>query len=108
MLHTRLVVHRLSIDDVDIDLRFATLVAALRAESAQLDWEVVADATAALDVLPGRHRLVMVCVTGADDDGALQFADMEGDAILVRVVERSAVLRGDGPLTGLSLDLLTG
>lgn len=108
MLHTRLVVHRLDIDGVELRLRFATVVAVARAESSQIDWEVVADGVEVPDVDHGRHRLDMVCVTGADADGTVETSELAGDAVVVRIVDRTVVLRGDGPLDGLSLSELRG
>lgn len=108
MLHTRLVVHRLDIDGVELRLRFATIVAVARAESAQIDWEVVADGVEVPEVSHGRHRLDMVCISGASEDGTLEMSDISGEAVLVRIVDRTVVLRGDGPLSGLSVSELRG
>lgn len=108
MLHTRLVVHRLDVDGVELRLRFATLVAVARAESSQIDWEVVADAVELPDVRHGRHRLDLVCITGAAADGTIETSELEGEAVVVRIVDRTVVLRGDGPLSGLSLSELRG
>jgi hypothetical protein len=108
VLHAHLVVHRLHVDGAEIDLRHATLVAVARAETARIDWEVVADAVAATPLDLGHHELEMLCITGADADGHLVLAELSGTAVLVRAVERTFVLRGDGDLAGLSLDLLGG
>jgi hypothetical protein len=108
VLHARLVVHHLEVDDAAVPVRFATLVAVARAESAQLDWEVVAECLGGPGITHGRHRLELTCITGAEPDGSLRFADLSGDAIVVRVVDTTLVVRGDGPLEGLSLDLLGG
>jgi hypothetical protein len=108
VLHAHLVVHRLHVDGAEIDLRHGTLVAVARAETARIDWEVVADAVVAAPVELGRHELEMLCITGVNADGQLVLGELAGTAVLVRAVERTLVLRGDGELAGLSLDLLGG
>lgn len=108
VLHTRLVVHRLVVDGDELPLRFATVVAVARAESAQLDWEVVAEGSTDASVEHGRHRLGMTCITGAEADGRLTFGELSGDAVVVRVVGRTVVLRGDGRLEGLDVAQLGG
>jgi hypothetical protein len=46
-------------------------------------------------------------VSGATDDARVQFADLMGDAVLVRVTGRTVVLRGDGPIEGFDPGLLS-
>jgi hypothetical protein len=94
VLHTRLVIHRLELDGVELEVRFATLVAVARAETEQVDWEVVADCLRPVEQELGRCAVEMLCITG--------------DAVIVRFMDRTLVLRGDGPLVGLSLDQLGG
>ena len=108
VLHARLVIHRLLIDGGEVPVKFATVVAVARAESGQTDWEVVAECMAEVSSELGRCRLDMVCITGAAEDGALQFSDLSGEAVVVRFVDRTIVLRGDGPLDGLSIDQMQG
>ncbi|MFZ4516846.1 MAG: hypothetical protein ACOYOP_00535 [Microthrixaceae bacterium] len=108
MLHARLNVHRLHLDGAEVPLRHATLVAVARAESRDLDWEVVADRVHDEPIEMGRRLLDMLCITGADTEGHLVLGEFVGEAVVVRVVDRTAVFRGDGPLSGLDADHLLG
>lgn len=108
VLHARLVIHRLLMNGGEVPVKFATVVAVARAESEQTDWEVVAECMAEVPSELGRCRLDMRCISGATEDGALEFSDLSGDAIVVRFVDRTIVLRGDGPLDGLSIAQMQG
>ena len=108
VLHARLVIHRFEVDGVDIPVRFATLVAVARAETEQIDWEVVADCVQPVTRELGRCSVEMLCITGATEAGHLTLGELSGEAVVVRFMDRTLVLRGDGPLAGLSLDLLQG
>jgi hypothetical protein len=108
VLHTRLVVHRLELDGVEVPVRHATVVAVARAETHRTDWEVVAECVHGSTLELGRVAVEMLCITGARDDGDLLLGVFSGDAVVVRVVDRTIVLRGDGPLAGLTLDQLQG
>jgi hypothetical protein len=50
----------------------------------------------------------MLCITGANDRGQLVLGEFAGEAVVVRVVDRTVVLRGDGPLAGLGAEHLRG
>ena len=113
MQHARLVVHRLHFDGQELPVRLATLVAVRRDESAAgdgggVDWEVVADGVEPYGGELGRYHVEMLCIVGADPEGHLILGELEGDAVVVRFVERTVVLRGDGPLTGLTPDMFEG
>jgi hypothetical protein len=108
VLHARLVIHRLEVDGVDLPVRFATLVAVARAESSQVDWEVVADCVTPVTRELGRCSVEMLCITGADEQGHLVLGELSGEAVVVRFMDRTLVLRGDGPLAGLGIDQLQG
>lgn len=112
VLHARLVIHRLEVDGVDLPVRFATVVAVARAEAGaengSVDWEVVAECAQPVESELDRCRVEMLCITGADDDGHLVLGELSGDAVVVRFMERTLVLRGDGPLTGLSTEQMQG
>jgi len=71
-----------------------------------VDWEVVADGVADYEGGMQRHRVEALCITGADADGHLVLGELSGDAVVVRYVERTVVLRGDGPLIGLTREML--
>lgn len=94
-------------------MRLATLVAVRRDELAAsdadgVDWEVVADGIEPYGGELGRCHVEMLCITGADPEGHLILGELDGDAVVVRFVERTVVLRGDGPLTGLTAEMLEG
>ncbi len=108
VLHARLVIHRLDVDGVDLPVRFGTVVAVARAEAGGIDWEVVADCVHPIERGLGRCRVEMLCITGADDEGHLVLGELSGDAVVVRYVDRTLVLRGDGPLEGLTIDQMQG
>ncbi len=108
MLHRRYLIHRLDVSGQSVPLRHGDLVVAARAESGQLDWEVVANAMSDTTVARRTHELRMDCVTGADDDGAPVVEQLSGPAFLVRNVDRALVFRGDGPLDGVDVSSLHG
>jgi len=117
--HARLVIHRIHLDGTEVPIRFATLVAVERAADGasltpntgsaevpgDIDWEVVADGVADYEGAMERHRVEALCITGADDDGHLILTELTGDAVVVRYVERTVVLRGDGPLQGFTPEM---
>ena len=106
MRHVQLVIHRLVVDDVEIPVRLATVVVVQRDESAQLDWEVVAESTEPIGLDLHRAHLQMTVITGADADAVLAFAEVEGPAAVVRFVGTTVVFRGDGDLEGFDPALL--
>jgi hypothetical protein len=108
MLHRRYLILRLDVGGQTVPLRHADLVVAARAESGQLDWEVVAHATDEMSVARKTHELRMDCVTGETDDGEPVVDRLSGPAFLVRNVERALVFRGDGPLDGVDVASLLG
>jgi hypothetical protein len=108
MLHARLHLAQLDADGVPMPLRHADLVVVARAETAALDWEVVAHTIDPHVVAPGHHDLSMSCLHGVDDDGSLRVIDLAGSAFLVRSVDNAVVFRGSGPLDGFDLELLVG
>ena len=87
----------------------ATIVIVRREESADLDWEVVADSTAPVTLDLHRAELTMTAITGVDtsvdENGRLATASMSGPATVVRFVDSSVVFRGDGPLDGFDESL---
>ncbi len=106
MLHARLHIAQLHADGLPIPLRHGDLVVVARAESAALDWEVVAHTIDPHHVAPGEHGLTMSCVHGVDDEGHLRFVELSGTAFLVRTVQNAVVFRGGGHLEGFDLQML--
>lgn len=121
MRHARLVIHRLHLDGIEMPIRFGTVVAVARDDGREpltpgapadgldrfdgldhVDWEVVADGVSDYEGNMERHHVEVLCITGANDEGRLLLGDLSGDAVVVRYVERTVVLRGDGPLQGLT------
>ena len=112
MRHARLVIHRLHLDGTELPIRFGTVVAVARDDAhppttanAGVYWEVVADGMDDYEGAMQRHHVEALCIIGANDDGHLVLGELSGDAVVVRYVERTVVLRGDGPLLGLSQDM---
>ena len=103
-----MVLHRLELDGSEVRVRLATLVAVARAETPDTDWEVIAECVERPPVGPGRVAVDMVCVTGADPGGHPVLGRYSGPAVVVRIIDRTLVLRGDGPLAGLTVDQLQG
>lgn len=116
MRHARLVIHRLHLNGIEIPIRFGTVVAVARDddqnplgsdaastdERSHVDWEVVADGLSDYEGAMEEHHVEVLCITGADAEGHLLLGELSGEAVVVRYVERTVVLRGDGPLRGLT------
>ncbi|MBS1839018.1 MAG: hypothetical protein JST64_15090 [Actinobacteria bacterium] len=103
MRHLRLVIHRLWVDELELPVRFATLVAVERDPNpgTDPDWEVVADLLDGFGGELGHVDVELLCIVGADGEGHLVLGELAGRAVVVRFDERTLVLRGDGPLNGL-------
>ena len=108
MLHATFTLARLAIGDRELPLVHADVVVVARAESSQLDWEIVARTVAVQAVAPTTHHLRLRAITGADALGALEMTDLDGSAFLVRAVEDSLVFRGTGTLGGIDIGDLRG
>lgn len=108
MLHARLHIAQLEIGGEPVALRYGDLVVVARAESAQLDWEVVVHTTEPTGLENGHHDLSMTCIDGVEDSGALTTTALSGPAFLVRSVGSATVLRGSGHLDGFHMDRLVG
>jgi hypothetical protein len=100
------VIHRLLVDGAELVVRYGTLVVVER-DGGGLDWEVVAETSDEVALDPGARSVELLVVSGATDDARVQFADLMGDAVLVRVTGRTVVLRGDGPIEGFDPGLLS-
>jgi hypothetical protein len=91
VLHRRFHVLGLVVDAEPVALRYADLVVARPDGTRDLDWECVAYATRVDPLAPGLHRVEL---------RTLEERTFSGDAVLVRSVDGSHVLRGAGPLEG--------
>lgn len=104
MLHARFIIERLAVDGTDLPLRHGGLVVAARAESPQLDWEVVSRTLGPAALARGRHHLSMRCLDGDPESRRI----LEGPAFLVRRVGDTLVFRGTGTLEGVDVAELSG
>ncbi|MEZ5322522.1 MAG: hypothetical protein R2698_10695 [Microthrixaceae bacterium] len=118
MRQARLVVARASIGGQVLGLADGSLQVAERAPSGHertvsgtpsvhLDWELVLRSVDGDLPARGVHQVVMTVVTGHRLDGGLVLEEMAGEAAVVRTIDRSIVLRGDGALEGFHLGLLS-
>jgi hypothetical protein len=93
MRSKRFAIATLAIDDSDLRLRYADLLVVAHDSSPQVDWECVVMPTDAVPLEQGAYRVDLVTVDGRQ---------LAGDAVLVRSVQGTHVLRGAGPLGGLT------
>lgn len=98
MRHTRFDVATLRIEGIAVPLKAGYLLVAQPDGSDDLQWECLAYA---FDEAPLERRRYQVAIT------ALDGRDLGGDAVLVRSIDGAHVLRGDGPLAGITPDDLT-
>jgi hypothetical protein len=95
MRSKRFAVAALSIDGDHHDLRYGDLVVVSHETATELDWECVAMPFDSEPLDQGAYRIDMVTLDGRR---------LAGDAVLVRSVKGTHVLRGAGPLSGMALD----
>jgi hypothetical protein len=93
MRHARFDIATLSLEDIPVVLKAAYLLVAKQEGLEGLQWECLAYA---LDPAPLRQD------TYAIDMVTLDGRELSGRAALVRSVEGAHVLRGDGPLAGIT------
>jgi hypothetical protein len=89
----RFAVAELRIDGGDLRLKYGDLVVVAHDEATEIDWECVAMPVDHEPLDQGAYRLDVVTLEGRE---------LSGDAVLVRSVSGTHVLRGAGPLTGVS------
>jgi hypothetical protein len=89
----RFVVATLHIDGVELELRFADLVVVAHPEATEVDWELIALPAGPAALEPGAYHLELVTTDGRR---------LRGDAVLVRSLRGTHVLRGAGPLDGVT------
>jgi hypothetical protein len=93
MRHRRFDVATLAVERVAVALKAAYLLVAEQEGTDDLQWECLAYALDAAPIAQGRYRVDVTTL-----DGRV----LSGPAILVRSVEGAHVLRGDGPLDGIT------
>jgi len=91
--HARFDVASLAIERVAVPLKAAYLLVAETDDGDHPQWECLAYAMETAPVAHGRYRIDLTTFDGRR---------LEGEAVLVRSVEGAHVLRGDGPLDGIS------
>lgn len=95
MRHARFDVATLGVEGVPVVLRAAYLLVAETDDGVDPQWELIAYALDEAPLPQGRYRTEIVTL-----DGRL----LAGDAVVVRSVDGAHVLRGAGPLAGISPD----
>lgn len=87
----------LTIDGQDVRVKYADLLVARHDNRAELDWECVVMPFATDAMEQGAYRVRATTIEGLA---------LAGDAVLVRSVQGTHVLRGAGPLDGFDPDEL--
>ncbi len=87
----------IELDGADVRIKYADLLVVRKDNTALIDWELVVVPFDAAPLASGAHHVAVVTLEGRAIDG---------DAIHVRSVDGTHVLRGAGPLTGLDDDEL--
>lgn len=85
----------LAIDGTDVRVKYADLLVARHDNAPDLDWECVVMPFVTDPMEQGAYRVSATTLEGRS---------LAGDAVLVRSVQGTHVLRGAGPLTGLLPD----
>lgn len=97
MRHRRFDVATLAVERVPVPIKAAYLLIADQEGAAGVQWECLAYAFDVAPIAQGRYRVDITTL-----DGRV----LGGGAILVRSIEGTHVLRGDGPLEGFEADEL--
>lgn len=97
MRHRRFDVATLAVERVPVPIKAAYLLVAEQDGIEAIQWECLAYAFDPAPIAQGRYRVDITTL-----DGRL----LGGGAVLVRSVEGTHVLRGDGPLEGFAADEL--
>ncbi len=104
MQSTRHTLYALNIGDQAIEIVQGSLLVVERSASTEPEWELVVHTAAPHPVAPGTHLATMTCVDIVDPDSSeptVCLYRLAGSAFLVRNVNQTVVLRGDGRLTRL-------
>jgi hypothetical protein len=99
MRSKRFAVSGLRIDGGEVALKYGDLVVVAHDGAETVDWECVAMAATHEPLDQGAYRLDLLTLEGRE---------LSGDAVLVRSVRGTHVLRGAGPLAGVGDDELHG
>jgi hypothetical protein len=91
----RFAVATLLIDDRDVRLKYGDLLIVAHDGGTELDWECLAMPFDPAPLDQGAYRLAVETLEGRH---------LAGDAVLVRSVDGTHVLRGAGPLAGIAVD----
>lgn len=93
MRHTRFDVATLAIEGIPVVLKAAYLLVAEQEGLDDLQWECLVYALDAKELPRGTYSVDLVTLEGRE---------LAGRAVLVRSIDGAHVLRGDGPLAGVS------
>lgn len=93
MRHARFDIASLAIERVAVPLRVAYLLVAESDDGEHPQWEVLAYALETAPVAQGRYRVDLTTLDGRE---------LGGEAVLVRSIDGAHVLRGAGPLAGVT------
>ena len=98
MRHVRFDVATLTIEGIPVVLKAAYLLVAEQEGIDELQWECLVYSLDAKEIPPNTYAVDITTLDGRD------FA---GRAVVVRSIDGAHVLRGDGPLAGISADDLS-
>jgi hypothetical protein len=97
MRSKRFTIASITIDGDDLRIKYGDVLVAAQDGAAHLDWECVVQPFDPAPIEQGAYRLGIVTLEGRR---------LAGDAVLVRSVKGTHVLRGAGPVDGLAYDEL--
>jgi len=89
----RFTIATITMDGADVRLKYGDLLVAAQEGATHLDWECVVQPFDPAPIEQGAYRVAVVTLEGRD---------LVGDAVLVRSVKGTHILRGAGPLAGIS------
>jgi len=91
----RFTIATLAIDGIELPLKYGDLLVAAQPGAVHIDWECVVMPFDPAPIDQGAYRVAAVTLEGRR---------LEGDAVLVRSVSGTHILRGAGALAGISED----
>jgi hypothetical protein len=93
MRSKRFTIATISIDGEDVRIKYGDLLVAAQEGATHIDWECVVQPFDPAPIEQGAYRVAVMTLEGRD---------LVGDAVLVRSIKGTHILRGAGPLRGLS------